>query len=66
VEANRQLLPPSTTWTLIEGGNHGQFGSYGFQPMDRFADIGRAEQRALTVAAVKALLAEIESELPAR
>ena len=44
VEANRHLLPPSTRWVKIEGGNHSQFGWYGFQPGDRFATISRDAQ----------------------
>ena len=68
VEANRHLLPSTTTWVLIEGGNHGQFGSYGFQPMDRFADIEPAKQQALTVDAAKRLLELVERNMrfPAR
>jgi pimeloyl-ACP methyl ester carboxylesterase len=49
VEHNRGKLPASTRWIWIEGGNHSQFGWYGFQPGDRFAGIEAAEQRALTV-----------------
>jgi len=46
VEANRHLLPASTRWVRIEGGNHSQFGWYGFQPFDHFATIPRDEQHA--------------------
>jgi pimeloyl-ACP methyl ester carboxylesterase len=46
VEANRHLLPASTRWVRIEGGNHSQFGWYGFQPFDHFATISRDEQHA--------------------
>lgn len=51
-EANRRLLPPATRWIVIDGANHSQFGSYGFQPGDCFASIDRARQRALTVEAM--------------
>ena len=44
----------------IEGGNHAQFGWYAFQPLDRFAAISRHEQQALTLAAIRKLLAEVE------
>lgn len=61
VLANRHLLPESTTWIRIEGGNHSQFGWYGFQPLDRFADISREEQQAQTIGAIRELLARVES-----
>jgi len=46
VEANRRLLPPATTWVRIDGGNHSQFGWYGFQPGDRRATVSAEAQRA--------------------
>lgn len=52
VEANRHKLPPSTRWVWVEGGNHSQFGWYGFQPMDRFATISRSAQHAIMIDAV--------------
>jgi pimeloyl-ACP methyl ester carboxylesterase len=52
VEANRHLLPSDTRWTRIEGGNHSQFGWYGFQPGDRFARISADSQRALMLSAI--------------
>jgi pimeloyl-ACP methyl ester carboxylesterase len=52
VEANAHLLPASTRWVRIEGGNHSQFGWYGFQPGDRFARINATEQRKLMIEAV--------------
>jgi predicted alpha/beta-hydrolase family hydrolase len=51
-ERNRHLLPATTRWVLIEGGNHSQFGWYGFQPGDRFALITRKEQHERTVRAI--------------
>lgn len=56
VRANAHLLPASTHWVEIEGGNHSQFGSYGFQPLDHVAGISRAEQQERTVAALLAAL----------
>ena len=53
VEANSRLLPPQTRWVRIEGGNHSQFGFYGFQPGDHFASISRDAQFTQLVAAVK-------------
>jgi pimeloyl-ACP methyl ester carboxylesterase len=56
VLANAALLPPSTHWVRIQGGNHNQFGYYGFQPGDHWASISRAEQQAATLAAMLAAL----------
>ena len=53
---NRALLPAATRWVRIEGGNHSQFGWYGFQPGDGFADISREEQHAAVIDAVNAAL----------
>lgn len=52
VEQNRPKLPASTRWVWIEGGNHCQFGWYGFQPGDRTATIPAAAQRKATIRAV--------------
>jgi pimeloyl-ACP methyl ester carboxylesterase len=52
VEANRALLPAATRWVWIEGGNHSQFGWYGFQPGDRRATIAAPIQRATMIRAV--------------
>lgn len=52
VEANRAKLPADTRWVWIEGGNHSQFGWYGFQPGDRRATIDAALQRATMIQAV--------------
>jgi len=58
VEHNRRLLPASTRWIWIEGGNHSQFGWYGFQPGDSRARIPAATQRAqMTKGVIDALTA---------
>lgn len=59
VEGNAALLPAATRWTWIEGGNHSQFGWYGFQPGDRRAHIPRADQQAETIRAVIATLRQV-------
>ncbi len=46
-EAGKQYLPANTEYEVIEGGNHGQFGSYGEQKGDKKADITGEEQTAL-------------------
>jgi pimeloyl-ACP methyl ester carboxylesterase len=61
VEANARLLPPATRWVWIEGGNHSQFGWYGFQPGDSRATIGAPEQRALMMRAVVDALAAVDT-----
>jgi dienelactone hydrolase len=50
-EASRALLPVNTTWVIIEGGNHAQFGDYGFQPGDNISTISAADQQAQIVSA---------------
>jgi len=57
VEANRRKLPASTQWIWVDGGNHSQFGWYGFQPGDKRATITPAAQRALMIGAVLDVLA---------
>lgn len=52
VEANRTKLPAETRWVWIEGGNHSNFGWYGFQPGDRRATIDAASQRETMIRAV--------------
>jgi pimeloyl-ACP methyl ester carboxylesterase len=56
VEANRARLPVATRWVWIDGGNHSQFGWYGFQPGDRRATIAPGTQRATMIKAVLAAL----------
>jgi hypothetical protein len=48
VERARANLPPSTRIVPIDGGNHSQFGYYGFQPGDWPATISRDAQQAIT------------------
>jgi pimeloyl-ACP methyl ester carboxylesterase len=65
VEENRAKLPASTRWVWIEGGNHSQFGWYGFQPGDRRATIAAATQRATMIQAVLDALARATAGAPA-
>jgi len=44
VNDSRELLPADTQFVAIEGGNHSQFGDYGFQPGDNKADISPERQ----------------------
>jgi pimeloyl-ACP methyl ester carboxylesterase len=42
--AHRDLLPASARWEVIDGGNHAQFGYYGYQLWDHPAKISREQQ----------------------
>lgn len=52
----RPNLPDSTTETILEGGNHAQFGSYGPQEGDGAAELSAAQQTALTAEAITAFI----------
>jgi pimeloyl-ACP methyl ester carboxylesterase len=56
VRTNRHLLPASTHWIWIDGGNHSHFGWYGFQPGDHRSTIPAGAQRALMIEGVIAEL----------
>jgi pimeloyl-ACP methyl ester carboxylesterase len=56
VLAARRNLPPDTRDIRIDGGNHSQFGYYGFQPGDWPATITREEQQRLTLDAILSAL----------
>jgi len=45
IESSREYVPGNTRWLEIEGGNHSQFGYYGFQDGDLEAEISREEQQ---------------------
>jgi pimeloyl-ACP methyl ester carboxylesterase len=60
IETSRALLPLSTAWYLIEGGNHAQFGWYGPQKGDNAAAISPEAQQDAVVAASVALLRSLE------
>lgn len=52
LEANRIKLPTVITDVRIDGGNHSQFGYYGFQPGDWAATISREDQQRRTLQAI--------------
>ena len=52
VQQNAPLLPRHTRWVWIEGGNHSQFGWYGFQPLDRRPRVAASTQRSVMIQAV--------------
>lgn len=59
IEASRPLLPPTTRWVPIEGGNHAQFGWYGDQAGDHPATLDREAQQAQIVAATVMVLSAL-------
>jgi hypothetical protein len=56
IMANRANLPPATRMIAIAGGNHSQFGYYGFQLGDWPATISRDEQQRQTKEVLLAVL----------
>ena len=56
IEASRPLLPATTRWVPIAGGDHAQFGWYGPQAGDNPAVISREEQQKQVIAATLDLL----------
>jgi len=56
--ANKGLLPPTTKWVEVKGGNHSQFGHYGHQLLDGTATISREAQQAATRSVLLAALTE--------
>ena len=64
IEASRPLLPPSTLWVPVEGGNHAQFGWYGDQGGDNAADVSRLEQQTTIVEATLRVLVQIDNLTP--
>jgi hypothetical protein len=59
-DESRALLPADTTWVVIEGGNHAQFGDYGFQPGDNPAKISATDQQTQAVNATLAFLDSLD------
>ena len=65
LERTRGNLPASTRMVRIDGGNHSQFGYYGFQPADWPATISRDAQQAITRQAIIDILASAVPRIPA-
>jgi len=61
VEENKKFLPDHTKYYDIEGGNHSQFGYYGFQLGDRRATISRDQQQDETFGVLREFLIEMEN-----
>jgi len=59
LDESHDLLPAGTTFVVIEGGNHAQFGSYGPQAGDNEATISPEEQWTQIAAATTEFLKEL-------
>lgn len=62
IDASRLLLPASTIFQPIQGGNHAQFGDYGIQSGDGTATISRADQQKQAVTATVDLLKSLSGK----
>ena len=60
-DKSHSQLPADTKFVIIEGGNHGQFGSYGPQAGDKVATISPEEQWAQVAEATAELLKSLEN-----
>lgn len=60
ISASRANLPVSTLWVEIDGGNHSQFGWYGFQKGDNEATISREAQQKQVISSTMELLQSLE------
>jgi predicted esterase len=59
-DETKALLSTDTKYVVINGGNHAQFGSYGFQPGDNAATISAEEQWMQITTATVEFLQELE------
>ena len=62
LERTKPNLPADAKHVRIDGGNHSQFGSYGFQPGDWPATISREEQQRQTLGAVLEMLQRVAGD----
>lgn len=57
---SKDLLPDSTVFQIVEGGNHSNFGYYGLQSGDGISSLSRREQHDQVVDTIKSALLAIE------
>jgi dienelactone hydrolase len=62
IDTSHPLLPASTTFVPIQGGNHAQFGYYGAQNGDNPATVSQAEQQEQAITATVEMLASLSGE----
>ena len=60
IQSSLEMLPPTTVYIEIQGGNHAQFGYYGDQSGDNPATITREVQQRQTLNATVELLQELK------
>ncbi len=60
INASRELLPADATFVEVQGGNHAFFGSYGPQPGDGEATVGRDVAQEQITAATVSFLTRLE------
>lgn len=56
IQETKELLPDSTKWVTIEGGNHSQMGWYGFQDGDNEALVTREYQQDIILESILDLI----------
>ncbi|PZD97183.1 alpha/beta hydrolase [Paenibacillus sambharensis] len=61
-ESSRVNLPEDTIYVEIDGGNHGQFGSYGMQQGDQQPAISGEQQIEETAAAIQDWIAQLDQD----
>jgi hypothetical protein len=59
IKAAEKLLPKDSVFQSIEGGNHGQFGNYGFQKGDNISNITASKQQEIAVKSTIDILEKI-------
>jgi len=60
INNSKDKLPDDTDWVEIKGGNHSQFGWYGFQDGDNEAEISREKQQSMIVDSINKFLSFAE------
>lgn len=60
IKDTKKLLPYETTYVEIQGGNHAQFGNYGFQKGDSKANISREKQQKISIEYTVKLLESVK------
>ena len=59
IQSSKKLLPNDSIFQSIQGGNHGQFGNYGFQKGDNISTISTIQQQQIAVKSTISILEEI-------
>jgi hypothetical protein len=62
VAESRAQLPTSTVFSAVDGGIHGYFGDYGYQPGDGSPGVDRATAQQQMVAATTAFMSAVAAD----